>query len=134
MCIIYTIMKEQATKDEGKQQELPITLVTSSLRDVLGERIAALIVLNDFYGKNQGVDLSLLENVANGKLKLSPEVEAGVRNAQQVIDLLKTTEDLETIKAWFIGSDPILDGESPALEICKNPERVYKAAEVFLVE
>jgi len=49
-----------------------------------------------------------------------------------VLGILRDREDLQTIKAWFRGMNPLLDDKSPALTLRKDPEAVLDAASDFV--
>jgi hypothetical protein len=67
-----------------------------------------------------------------GQRRPSAEVEARLRAAWRATQLLLEREAPDTIRAWFVGMDPFLDDEAPALMLRQDPERVVRAARSFL--
>ena len=113
---------EQATLRRATRIELPV--LVRSLQDVLGERLVALIA---------GVkDAKTVRKWARGELSPHPEAERRLRDAFHVTQLLLQQECADTIRAWFIGMNPDLDDQAPALLLAENPQAVLGAARNFL--
>ena len=108
----------------GLATRLPIDQVAGYLRDVLGQRLVAVIA-----------DISNPKAVgmwARGERTPHPDAEQRLRNAFQVTELLMRHESSETVRAWFRGMNPDLGDESPALMIREHPSQVLQAARAFL--
>jgi hypothetical protein len=64
-----------------------------------------------------------------------PENEAALRAAYLIFQLLAEKESVHIARAWFIGMNPHLDGESPASVIRQTKYReVWLAAKKYLEE
>ncbi len=59
-------------------------------------------------------------------------MERRLPNAYQVAQVIVQTESPETVRAWFIGMNPELDDQPPALVIVDDPLRVLQAARIFV--
>lgn len=113
---------EQAAHGLATRLELP-TLVRS-LQDVLGQRLVAVIA---------GVsDAKAVGKWARGERSPHPEAERRLRDAYHISQLLLQSESSETLRAWFIGMNPDLDDQAPALLLADNPQAVLGAARNFL--
>jgi hypothetical protein len=69
----------------------------------------------------------------------SPKNEHRLRFALQVVDLLRTREPNDVIRAWFAGMEPNLDDENPIVLLIKHDDsetrrRILEAARQFLSE
>ena len=69
---------------------------------------------------------------ARGERSPHPEAERRLRDAYHITQLLLQSEDSETLRAWFIGMNPSLDDQAPALLLADNPQAVLGAARNFL--
>jgi hypothetical protein len=61
-------------------------------------------------------------------------VAAALQNTLQVIELLRSQEEDNTIRSWFRGMNPDLGDRPPALVIRSEPEHVVQAARAFLAQ
>ena len=61
-----------------------------------------------------------------------PDSELRLRHAYQIAQLLIQHELAETVRAWFLGMNPELEDEAPAVVIGEDPQRVLQAARTFL--
>jgi hypothetical protein len=104
--------------------ELPLPEVTRALDAILGPRLVAVVA-----GVRQPRAVRAWER---GQRRPSAEVEARLRAAWRATQLLLEREAPDTIRAWFVGMDPFLDDEAPALMLRQDPERVVRAARSFL--
>ena len=103
---------------------LPLASVAAYLQEVLGQRLTAVIA---------GVtDAKAVGKWAKGGRKPQGDVERRLRNAYQVAQIVVQTESPETVRAWFIGMNPELDDQPPALVIADDPLRVLQAARIFV--
>ncbi len=101
-----------------------ISTVAGYLQDVLGQRLTAAIA---------GVsDAKAIGLWARGERVPHPEAVARLRNAFLVVQLLMTKESSDTVRAWFMGMNPELGDESPAVMLAQDPKGVLQAARSFL--
>jgi hypothetical protein len=113
---------EQAAHSLATRLELPV--LVRSLQDVLGQRLVAVIA-----GVN---DAKAVGKWARGERSPHPEAERRLRDAYHITQLLLQSESSETLRAWFIGMNPDLDDQAPALMIGDHPQAVLGAARNFL--
>ncbi|MGQ9676108.1 MAG: XRE family transcriptional regulator [Chloroflexota bacterium] len=102
----------------------PIAAVAGYLQDALGQRLTAVIA--------RVSDTKAVGQWAKGTRRPHPEVETRLRHAFQVVQLLMQVESSETVRAWFLGMNPELDDQSPAMMIAEDPQAVLQAAKFFL--
>ncbi len=69
---------------------------------------------------------------ARGERSPHPETEHRLRHAFHITQLLLQQESAETVRAWFIGMNPDLDDQAPALLLAEDPHAVLLAARNFL--
>lgn len=102
----------------------PIPAVAGSLQSTLGQRLAALVV---------GVsDAKAVGKWAKGERYPHADSEQRLRDAYHIVQLLLEQESAETVRAWFVGMNPDLDDQPPALVLREEPARVLQAARSFL--
>ena len=95
-----------------------------ALRDLLGERLAAVTV---------GIgDAGELTAWVRGDIAPPPAAEQRLRHAYEIAHLLLQYEEPDSVRAWFMGSEPRLDDQAPALVLGKDPAAVAEAARAFL--
>lgn len=115
-----------ASLTEEQASGLAIAEVTSALQTVLGRRLVALIA---------GVrDPRLVGEWARGVRTPPLDSQARLRSAWTVTRLLLQADAPDTIRAWFVGMDPYLDDQPPAVVLASDPERVLRSAHSFLAE
>jgi hypothetical protein len=115
---------EQAV--HGQAARTPLAQVVTYLQDVLGQRLTAVVA---------GVaDAKAVGKWAKGQRLPHPDAELRLRHAYQVAQLLIQAESAETVRAWFLGMNPDLDDEAPAVVLGKDPARVLQAARTFLAQ
>jgi hypothetical protein len=108
----------------GQATRLGVPVIVRSLQDVLGQRLVAVIA---------GVsDAKAVSKWAGGGRSPHPEADQRLRNAYQITHLLLQRESPETVRAWFVGMNPDLDDQAPALMLGKDPVGVLQAARTFL--
>ena len=113
---------EQAA--HGLATRLNLPALVRSLQDVLGQRLVAVIA---------GVsDAKAVGKWARGERSPHPEAERRLRHAFHVTQLLLQQESAETVRAWFLGMNPDLDDQAPALLLAEDPQAVLLAARNFL--
>ncbi len=116
------VATEQAAHGLAMRLELPP--LVRSLQNVLGQRLVAVIA---------GVsDAKAVGKWARGERAPHPEAERRLRHAFHVTQLLLQQESAETVRAWFVGMNPYLDDQAPALLLSENPQAVLLAARNFL--
>lgn len=65
---------------------------------------------------------------------MPPETESRLRTLHEIFGTLEGAEADETIRAWLIGSEPLLDDEAPAELLHRGEfEPVKNAAKTFAV-
>jgi len=121
---VMMVERHSAPLADEQASELAITEVTSALQTVLGQRLTALI---------GGVrDPKLVAEWVRGARTPPAETQARLRSAWDVTRLLLQADAPDTIRAWFIGMDPFLDDQPPAVVMASDPDRVLRAAHSFL--
>lgn len=123
-----TVTNTTRPEDKLSHQEAmmtPIAKVASQLLEILGTRLAAMVV-----GLNDPKALSVY--MKDGR---NPQVdtERRLRFAHQVVvRLMKGGVPRESIQSWFVGMNPELNDEVPAKVIVDDPKRVLDAARAFV--
>ena len=98
---------------------LKLSALVRSLQDVLGQKLVALIA--------QVSDVKAVGKWARGERTPHPNAERRLRDAFHVTQLLLLGESSETIRAWFVGMNPELNDECPALMLAEHPQDVLQA-------
>lgn len=113
---------EQAIHGQATRLGMPV--LVGSLQDILGQRLVAVIA---------GVsDAKAVSKWARGQRSPHPDATQRLRNAYQIVQLLLERESAETVRAWFVGMNPDLDDQAPALVLGKDSVGVLQAARAFL--
>jgi len=113
---------EQAA--HGLATRLDVPSLVRSLQNVLGQRLVAVIA---------GVsDTKAIGKWARGERAPHPETEQRLRHAFHISQLLLHEESAETVRAWFVGMNPDLDDQAPAILLAEHPHEVLAAARNFL--
>ncbi len=113
---------EEAVHGLATRMEVPD--LVRSLLDVLGQRLTAVVA---------GVsDAKAVGKWARGERTPHRDVEQRLRHTFQIVQLLLQHESAETVRAWFLGMNPHLDDQAPALALGDRPERVLQAARAFV--
>jgi hypothetical protein len=108
----------------ARTARLGVPAIVGSLQDIIGQRLVAVIA---------GVsDAKAVGKWARGQRSPHPDAEQRLRNAYQIAQLLLERESPDTVRAWFIGMNPDLDDQAPALMLGKDPIGVLQAARAFL--
>lgn len=99
--------------------------LVESLSEALTRSLVAYIV---------GVaDTKTVERWEKEERKPKLATERRLRDIFQIFQLLNSAEDVNTVRAWFIGMNPQLDDESPATALREGRVRDVKlAAEAFI--
>jgi hypothetical protein len=117
-------MNVPAEQAHGLATRLDLPVLVRSLQDVLGQRLVAVIA---------GVsDAKAVGKWARGTRAPHPDTERRLRDAFHITQLLLQQESAETVRAWFIGMNPDLDDQAPALLLADDPQAVLGAARNFL--
>ncbi len=95
----------------------------SRAREVFGDSLAEVILTH-----NPG----LLSGLSVAAANLSDDEIEPLRAAIKVADYLSEKEANSTIRAWFVGLNPMLGDREPALVIRDNPQAVRSAARADL--
>ncbi|MBI2864270.1 MAG: XRE family transcriptional regulator [Chloroflexi bacterium] len=112
---------------------LGIASVTTELQTILGQRLTALVA---------GVkDVQSVGLWSKGRQVPRGDHEWRLRLAYRITKMLLASEAPETVRAWFVGVDPLLEDRAPALVIADARQgdeleaaRVLRAARAFSAE
>lgn len=116
-----TISRDQ--QGDERAGGLPVALIAGYLREVLGERLTAVVAGTD--------DAEVLRRWVRGEEHPRGGAENRLRDSYEVVQILLEHEAPSTVRAWFRGMNPFLEDEAPALMIGKDPRRVMAAANAF---
>ncbi|MEV1084994.1 XRE family transcriptional regulator [Streptomyces sp. NPDC050211] len=104
---------EQAMKTE-------IDAIAQFLQEVLGQRLTAIIA---------GVsDWKTVGRWARGQNKPRPDSDARLREAYRIFHQLQAHDSPDVVRAWFVGANPHLDDESPAVALSEDRSKEVSAA------
>lgn len=117
-------MAVRAGQTAERAEQPPVAAIVVHLRDVLGERLTAVIAGID--------DAELLRQWSRGEGYPAAEAERSLRDTYEIVQMLQEHEAPSTVRAWFRGTNPFLDDDAPALMIAQDPRRVMGAANAFL--
>lgn len=93
------------------------------LQELFGQKLTALMV---------GVqNPKAVGQWARGEREPHPQAARRLRDAFHVAKLLMQVESAPTVQSWFMGMNPQLDDETPALLIASRPADVLRAARAF---
>ena len=113
---------EEATRSLAARLELPV--LVRSFQDVLGQPLVAVLA---------GVsDAETVGTWARGQRTPQPEAERRLRHAFHITQLLLQEESADTVRAWFVGMNPDLNDQAPALLLAEHSQEVHAAARDFL--
>ncbi len=110
---------EQARRDATR---LPIAAVSQKLQETLGQRLTAFAV--------GARDPKAIGKYAAQRQKPREEMAMRLRDLYVVTQILLARETAETVRAWMIGSNPLLEDRAP-IELLHEEavESVSRAAE-----
>jgi hypothetical protein len=114
-------MRQQA-HDEAMR--LPVGSIANKLQDTLGQQITAYAI---------GLkDPRTIGKYARGEVKRPAETTtARLRHLYVITQILLTRETPETIRAWMIGANPLLEDRPPVVLLHEeNDETVEGAAQI----
>lgn len=106
--------------------ESSIPDIAAFLQDALGQKLVAFMV---------GVEdpKTVGRWISEKRLPQDVDVERRLRDAHLIFRLLLTKESPYTARAWFVGLNPQLNDESPAVAMSEGRTRdVLVAAKAFL--
>jgi hypothetical protein len=105
---------------------LDAAAVVRALVDVLGEPLVALLA---------GADSTrVVEEWGGGEKLPSSDVERRLRVALEASELLLRYDDAVTVRSWWVGMNPELGDEAPALVLAQRPDYVLDAAYCYLAQ
>jgi hypothetical protein len=113
---------EQTIRAEASR--LALTSVVSSLMEQLGDALTGVIA--------DVSDAAEVHAWAEGSRVPDALTERRLRDAFLVTQIMLQAESPETVRAWFVGMNPTLGDEAPALVIAEDPKAVVEAAYTFL--
>jgi len=93
---------EQARRDATR---LPIDSIAQKLQETLGQRLTAFAVASS--------DPKAIGRYATGRQKPRDDTTARLRDLYVVTQILLARETAETVRAWMIGSNPLLEDRAP---------------------
>jgi len=98
-----------------------IERIAERLQDMLGQQITAFAV---------GIrDPKAIGRYARGAQEPRSETEQRLRDLYEITQVLLTRETPETVRAWLVGSHPLLEDQAPiALLHADNPPPVARTA------
>jgi hypothetical protein len=105
---------------QGRGAEPEIAGVVRALLDVLGEALVAVTASVD--------DAGLVRQWARGEATPPAEIAQRLRDSLDVVNLLLEREAPATVRAWWMGMNPDLGEEAPALVLHTRPDHVRIAA------
>jgi hypothetical protein len=63
---------------------------------------------------------------------MDTRTEQRLRDAYGVAQPLLEVEDPDTVRAWLLGMNPLLDDRAPAAVLAEDPDAVLRAARFFV--
>ena len=120
-----TTTKPTAVAVHAVTTRLTIKDIAEILQEVLGQRLTAHLA-----GLS---DAKAIGAYARGEREPRVEVEARLRLAHQVLQIVVEADSDHVARAWFIGQNPQLDNDSPAEAIREDRLKdVLSAANAFV--
>ena len=117
-------LTDQQRNVHARVTRQPIAATAAALQDLFGQRLVAAIA---------GVrDAKAVGRWIRAEDVPRAQASAALQNALQVVELLRTQEDDDTVRSWFRGMNPDLGDRPPALLVREQPEDVAQAARAFL--
>jgi hypothetical protein len=104
----------------GRSSKLTSAVVVTRLLGVLGEALVAVIAGVD--------DAEIVRQWARGEWLPPPAIVKRLRATLDVVELLLEREGAATVRAWWMGMNPDLGDEAPALVVASRPTEVWNAA------
>lgn len=119
------VPRQRVKKDAHAQSvELSISDVAASLQEQLGQALLSVIV---------GRDTRTVARWVSGAVQPPQASEQRLRDAFQIMTLLRTADAAPVARAWFMGMNPQLGDETPAEVLADGRAReVLAAARAFI--
>lgn len=95
-----------------------------SLRSSLGAPLTAALI---GVGSVAGVS-----DLIAGRATIDRSTERRLRDAYSVAHSLLEVESPDTVRAWLLGMNPLLDDRAPAVVLAEDPAAVHRAARYFV--
>ncbi|MDQ0577859.1 XRE family transcriptional regulator [Streptomyces rishiriensis] len=118
-------MKLEDKKAHEQAMKTAIDDIAQFLQEVLGQKLTAIVA---------GVtDRGTVGRWANRVSEPRPDSDARLREAYRIFHQLQAHDSADVVRAWFVGSNPHLDDESPAVALSKDRfKQVSAAARAFV--
>lgn len=117
-----TTTMEKIALDRSRRAD--VMEMAAMLQSLLGQKVTAAIV---------GIgEPKIVGRWARGQPLVEVDVERRLRDAYRIVTLLEQADTADTVRAWFLGMNPLLDDHAPAELIAEDPVRVLQAARAFL--
>jgi hypothetical protein len=100
-----------------------VAQIAAALQETLGQSLTAFVV--------DVRNTRAVGKWARGERAPHPQAEQRLRHAYHVTQVLGQVESQGTIRAWFLGLNPLLDDTPPAVALREHPAAVLKAARAF---
>jgi hypothetical protein len=120
---MMTTAMERIADDEASRASVPE--MAAYLKDLFGPGLTAVIVGVD--------DADRVGQWARAESIPGAETVQRLRTAYHVAWLLRQVESAQVVQSWFMGMNPYLDDQAPALMIGKDPGAVLLAARLLVV-
>jgi hypothetical protein len=118
-----TTTMEKIALDQARRAG--VAQMAATLQSLLGQKVTAAIVGVD--------DPTNVGGWARGEPLVETDVERRLRNTFRIAALLMQADTPDTVRAWFLGMNPLLEDRAPAELIADDPLRVLQAARAFMV-
>ena len=99
-------------------------MMLRSLRDSLGAPLTAALT-------GAGSTRMLAAWIA-GRAPVNDRVGQRVRDAYDMTQMLLAVDSPETVRAWLLGTNPLLDDRAPAVVLAEDVPAVMRAAHFFV--
>jgi hypothetical protein len=106
------------------RQRLTTAQLVTELREALRPTLLAVMAGAE--------NVATVDDWACGRTRPPKAVLDRLRSAHHALSILLRHEDVETIRAWFRGMNPLLEDKSPARVLREDPEAVIAAARAFV--
>jgi hypothetical protein len=117
-------IRERSDRAHRRTVDLEANDIARFLVEVFGRRLVAHMA---------GVSVKAVEGWIDRDVKPRRSAEDRLRAAFQVYQLLQEEESAHTIRAWFIGMNPQLNDEAPAMVLREGKVRdVLVAARAYI--
>jgi len=117
--MVNATMRPVARSAHGDAIRVPSTDVAGRLQDAIGRDLVAMIT---------GRTPRQVSRWIAGECAPARHEQQILRDALQIVQLLRGVEDDEVIRAWFMGMNPQLDDQAPAEVMAAGRARDVMAA------